>query len=104
MLYDILEQEIIPLYYRRNDDGLPNEWLKMVKNSFRTLCPFFNTNRMVEDYIRRAYVPSHDRHELLYGDKQKGARELATWRAKVEKGGPSSASPRSKRMAPRRCW
>jgi starch phosphorylase len=87
-LYHILEQEIIPLYYRRNDDGLPNEWLKMVKNSFRTLCPFFNTNRMVEDYIRRAYVPSHDRHELLYGDKQKGARELATWRAKVEKGWP----------------
>jgi len=87
-LYHILEQEIIPLYYRRNDDGLPHEWLRMVKNSFRTLCPFFNTNRMVEEYIRQAYVPSHDRHEMLYAENQKGARELATWRAKLEKGWP----------------
>ncbi len=87
-LYHILEQEIIPLYYRRDDDGLPHEWLKYVKNSLRTLIPFFNTNRMVEDYIRKAYIPSHERHEALYADKQQPARDLASWRSRVEKGWP----------------
>ncbi|HMO34446.1 MAG TPA: alpha-glucan family phosphorylase [Gemmatales bacterium] len=87
-LYHILEQEIIPMFYRRNDDGIPSEWVKMIKNSFRTLCPFFNTNRMVEEYIRKSYVPSHDRHEELYADNQRGARELSAWRHQVEKGWP----------------
>jgi starch phosphorylase len=87
-LYDILEREIVPLYYRRRDDGVPHEWLRYIKNSIRTLSPFFNTNRMVEDYIRNAYVPSHNRHETLYADHQKLARELAAWRTRVEKGWP----------------
>lgn len=87
-LYDILEKEIVPLYYRRRDDGVPHEWMRYVKNSIQTLCPFFNTNRMLEDYIRLAYLPSHQRHETLYADNQKLARELAAWRARVEKGWP----------------
>ncbi len=84
-LYDILEKEIVPLFYRRDENGVPHEWIRFVKNSLRTVCPFFNTNRMVEDYIRTGYVPSHDRHERLYADNQQAARSLADWRAQVAK-------------------
>ncbi|MBL8823845.1 MAG: alpha-glucan family phosphorylase [Planctomycetia bacterium] len=87
-LYHILEQEIIPLYYRRGEDGVPHDWLRIVKNSFRTLCPFFNTNRMVEDYIRQAYLPSHDRHETLFANHQQAAKDLAVWRTRIEKNWP----------------
>ena len=71
---------------------LPPDWLRRrlryVKNSLRTLCPFFNTNRMVEDYIRKAYVPSHNRHEALHANNQRAARDLSAWRSKVEKNWP----------------
>jgi starch phosphorylase len=58
-LYDILENEIIPLYYQlRSSDGLPGEWLGRIKESVRTLAPQFSTRRMVLDYIERQYTPA----------------------------------------------
>jgi len=48
-LYNLLEQDIIPLYYTRGRDGLPREWISRVKKSIRTLAPFFNTRRMVQE-------------------------------------------------------
>jgi starch phosphorylase len=59
MLYDILEKEIIPLYYRlRTSDGLPAEWIARVKSSIRTLAPQFSTRRMVKEYVERLYLPA----------------------------------------------
>ena len=58
-LYDILEQEIIPLYYHeRSADDLPGEWLGMVKRSIRTLAPRFCMRRMVKEYIQDMYLPA----------------------------------------------
>jgi starch phosphorylase len=58
-LYNILENEIIPLYYRlRSSDGLPGEWLGRVKNSIRTIGPQFSTRRMVKEYVDRFYIPA----------------------------------------------
>src|SRR5207253_9777008 len=57
-IYDLLEQEIVPLYYNRSTDGLPRGWLKVMKRSIATISPFFNTNRMVQDYVEKAYCPS----------------------------------------------
>lgn len=58
-LYDILENELIPLYYQlRSSDGLPGEWLERVKESVRTLAPQFSTRRMVLDYIEHQYTPA----------------------------------------------
>ena len=58
-LYDILENEIVPLYYNlRSSDNLPAEWIAKVKNSIRTLAPQFNTRRMVIEYIERLYLPA----------------------------------------------
>ena len=58
-LYEILENEIIPLYYQlRSSDGLPGEWLERVKEAVRTLAPQFSTRRMVIDYIDHLYKPA----------------------------------------------
>jgi starch phosphorylase len=57
-LYDVLENEIVPLYYQeRSSDGLPGEWLSRVKTSIRTLAPSFSMRRMVKEYYERLYLP-----------------------------------------------
>ncbi|HEV7681479.1 MAG TPA: alpha-glucan family phosphorylase [Pyrinomonadaceae bacterium] len=55
-LYRVLEQQVVPLYYDRDLDGLPHKWIAMMKNSIATLVPEFNSNRMVEEYARRIYM------------------------------------------------
>ncbi|HAY32716.1 MAG TPA: alpha-glucan family phosphorylase [Ignavibacteria bacterium] len=55
-LYDTLESEIIPAYYKRNRNGIPAEWIKMIKNSIRNLAGVYNTNRMVKDYCEKFYL------------------------------------------------
>jgi starch phosphorylase len=58
-LYDILEKEIIPLYYQlRSSDGLPGEWIARMKESIRTIGPMFGTRRMVTEYFDRMYMPA----------------------------------------------
>jgi starch phosphorylase len=58
-LYDTLENEIIPLYYKqRSADGLPVDWLEKVKESIRTLAPQFSMRRMVKEYMTRYYEPA----------------------------------------------
>ncbi len=54
-LYAVLEEQIIPLYYQRQA-GLPGEWLKYMKNSIKTVVPYFSTERMVREYAERYYV------------------------------------------------
>ena len=55
--YDILENRVIPLYYENRERGLPPEWVAMMKESMATIIPAFNSVRMVEDYLRDAYMP-----------------------------------------------
>jgi starch phosphorylase len=54
-LYRTLEQDVVPLFYTRDDKGLPRQWIAMMKRAIETLAPKFNSNRMVEDYVRRIY-------------------------------------------------
>jgi starch phosphorylase len=58
-LYEILENQIIPLYYReRSADGLPVDWITMMKESLKTLSPRFSVQRMIKDYTSRMYFPT----------------------------------------------
>ena len=54
-LYTVLEREVVPLYYDRDQNGLPRKWISMMKHSIATLAPEFNSDRMVEEYVRRIY-------------------------------------------------
>ena len=57
-LYEVLEKEVIPLFYERDTDGLPREWIRMMKNSISSLAWRFSAHRMVMDYARACYVPA----------------------------------------------
>ena len=56
-LFDTLENQIVPLYYDRDDDGTPHEWLEWVKESIITIAPAFSTRRMVKQYVNEMYAP-----------------------------------------------
>jgi starch phosphorylase len=65
-LYDVLENEIIPLYYsERSADGLPGEWIGRMKGSMRTIGPSFSMRRMVKEYVHRMYLPAVKGEKLL---------------------------------------
>jgi starch phosphorylase len=57
LLYDILESQVIPEFYDRDEYGIPRKWLQRVRKSMETLIPQFNTDRMVSDYFTRYYSP-----------------------------------------------
>jgi starch phosphorylase len=57
-LYRVLREEVVPLFYTRDRDGLPRGWIKRMKRTIRTLGWRFNANRMVMDYVLRCYVPA----------------------------------------------
>ena len=79
-LYDLLEHEIIPLFYKRGHDGLPREWINMMKYSMRKICPVFNTNRMVQEYNDRFYQKSHEQWHKMLANNLSKAKDLAQWK------------------------
>ncbi len=85
-LYDLLERDVVPTYYERRADGLPRRWIARMKSSIASLCHFFNTHRMVENYTETFYLPAHGRFRLLTAENAAQARALAAWLARVEKG------------------
>ncbi|MEJ2287081.1 MAG: alpha-glucan family phosphorylase [Deinococcales bacterium] len=95
-LYAILEREVVPLYNRRDSDGVPHEWLARVKEAIATVAPRFNAQRMVKDYVSGYYAPAARRGEALTADGYRGATELAAWRQHVAEQWPDvyfSADP-----------
>jgi starch phosphorylase len=85
-IYDLLEQEIVPLFYTRSSDGLPRGWLRVMKQAMATVCPVFNTNRMVQEYIEKCYWPSDQRTKTLTADGLNKAQQLALWRKRLSQG------------------
>jgi len=65
-LYRLLEQEVVPLYYQRDIDGIPRGWLQLVKESIRTVAPVFCTKRMVKDYVEMLYTPAMARTPTIW--------------------------------------
>ena len=55
-LYTLLENEIIPSFFKKDEKNVPVEWLSRIKHSMKTIIPVFNTDRMVRDYMERYYI------------------------------------------------
>ncbi len=83
MLYEILEREVVPAFYDRGRDGLPRRWTERMKNAIRTICPLFNTHRMVQEYTERFYIPSTIRRNELRDKERSRSLALANWKQKV---------------------
>jgi len=70
-LYDLLEREIIPMFYERGRDGLPREWIRWMKNSIRDTGKQFCTHRMLMEYTDKYYLPAlENSRKLAAGDLQ----------------------------------
>ena len=82
-LLDLIEQDLVPMFYKRDTGGLPREWIRRMKRSIMSLVPVFNTNRMVEQYAERCYVPSARRAARLTANRLQAAKDLAGWRRRV---------------------
>ncbi len=83
-LYDILENDIIPLYYQRDEKGLPSAWIQVMRESIKSVMPQFNTNRMIKQYWQKLYLPAIQFGELYSRNDFAVAKEIAAWREKIE--------------------
>jgi len=83
-LYNILEREVVPIYYERDKVGLPREWIRMMKESMKLLGAYFNTHRMLSDYTEHFYIPAHEVGEQLTRESFAGARILSDWRRAIK--------------------
>lgn len=84
-LYETLETEIIPLFYKRGKDGLPHEWIKKMKNAMMTLCPIFNTNRMVVEYSELFYKKAACNYIDFSNDDFNKTKNISKWKDKIIK-------------------
>jgi starch phosphorylase len=83
-LYDLLENEVAPTFYRRGADGLPRDWIAIMKASMREVIPVFNTNRMVEDYCEQFYLPASLQWKMLSAEGMAEARRVSERKRRLE--------------------
>jgi starch phosphorylase len=82
-IYNILENEVIPLYFDRRQQGMPIEWLRYVRNTIAKVGPHFTMKRMLDDYLERYYARLQKRSAALQAKKYFGATEVAAWKQHV---------------------
>jgi starch phosphorylase len=82
-LFEILERQIVPLFYERFQGPVPRRWVRRIKTAFRSLGPEVTAARMVRDYVEELYEPTARHADRLVADDFKPARELAAWKARV---------------------
>lgn len=82
-LYNLLEKEIVPLFYERGADGIPWGWIKKMKQTMRSLAPVFNTNRMVREYTERFYLPTAERFKKFVGNYFRKAKDYRLIQKKI---------------------
>ena len=83
--YDLLEKEVVPLFYERGSDAIPRSWVAIMKASMLSLCPVFSTDRMVQEYTSRSYIPAFEQWRQLVGDDLALALDLARWKERIFK-------------------
>ena len=79
-LYDLLEREVIPEFYRRDEHGVPTDWIKRVRESMARLTPKFSTNRVVREYTEQHYLPAAAAYRARSADKGVVGKRIADWK------------------------
>ena len=82
-IYSLLENEIIPMYYNKNEKGYSEDWIKVIKNSIAKIAPHYTMKRMLDDYYDKFYNKEAARFELLSAQDNKKAKEIAGWKEAV---------------------
>ena len=87
-LFELLERQVVPLFYDRWQGPVPRKWVQRVKRSLITLGPYVTAARMVRDYTEQLYEPTAAQGDALGRDGHAAARDLAAWKAHVEAAWP----------------
>jgi phosphorylase/glycogen(starch) synthase len=82
-IYNIIENEIAPLFYFRDKEDIPTSWIRFIKNSIAKVAPNFTTTRMFNDYLNRYYLPLYTRKMDMVKNDFEMAKNLSSWKKKV---------------------
>ncbi len=82
-LYELFEEEVVPLFYNRDNEGIPRGWVAKMKDAIKFNTPIFNTARMLRDYAVNAYFPASERYFAMTSEHYKPAKELASWKRQL---------------------
>jgi glycogen phosphorylase len=83
-LYSLLETEIIPCFYERNEYGIPVEWVKRMRASMAELTPAFSSNRMVREYVEHIYMPAIETTAKREANDGQIAKQISQWQKSME--------------------
>jgi starch phosphorylase len=88
-LYTLLEQQIIPEFYQRDECGIPKQWVARIRTSVATLAPEFSSNRMLRDYVEKYYLPASTHYRKRIDNHAAIAKELAEWQSQLAQHWPA---------------
>jgi glycogen phosphorylase len=83
-LYDLLEREVIPEFYTRDEQGIPTAWVARMRESMARLTPYFSTNRAVCEYTEQHYLPAASAYRERAAEKGKNGVDIVNWRHALE--------------------
>ncbi len=83
-LYRLLEEEVIPEYYRRDSNGIPQSWVARMRESMAQLTPRFCANRTVREYTEQHYLPAASAYHMRIADKCASGRKIVDWQNSLE--------------------
>lgn len=82
-IYGMLEHEIVPMYYKKNEKGFSEDWIKVIKNSIATIAPHYTMKRQLDDYYDKFYNSQAKRFKKLASNDYKLAKDIAFWKESV---------------------
>ena len=82
-IYSLLENEIVPLYYKKNKKGISEGWIKVIKNSIAQIAPHYTMKRQLDDYYSKFYNKEAKRFEEISKNNFQLAKEIAFWKESV---------------------
>jgi starch phosphorylase len=84
LLYRMLEEQVIPMFYDRNEKGIPAAWVARIRASMAGLTPRYSSSRMMREYVQNAYQPAAESYRRRKADGASLARELARWQERLD--------------------
>jgi starch phosphorylase len=88
-MYDLIEHQIAPRFYDRNEDDVPTRWVASIRHTLSTLSQPLSADRMVQEYVTRLYIPAAHSERLISAASYQPARDLAAWKARVTEAWPA---------------
>lgn len=87
-IYTIIENEIAPLFYDKDENGISDDWIEIIKNTVSQVASNFTTNRMMSDYLEKYYIPLAKRQREMVASDFAKAREMAFWKKRLRREWP----------------